>query len=167
MDDVFTKPGDACMLEFLLDRYVFNKGASIQEEDNLAALGDGLPNGEKELFQLEAFPIFDIQDALSKINDREVLIKILKQSVSELVQKDIQEMSLLYANSNWAGIEKLAHKVKSGALYIGTQRLFYACQYLERYYKAGHTLMLDKLYKQLLSVNEETLKTVEEWLKNN
>ncbi|MFT4057938.1 MAG: ATP-binding protein [Legionella sp.] len=169
MNDVFTKPGTAQLVDQLINQYVFNRELSGPKEHAVEkkslGLGMDLPNTEAELFQLEHIPIFDIQHALGQINDRSVLIQILKESVSEAVQKDIQEMILAYNQGSWERVEKIAHKIKSGAVYIGTRRLFYACQYLERYYKAGHRLMLEKLYAQVLLINEETLKTIEEWLK--
>ena len=36
----------------------------------------------------------------------------------------------------------------------------YACQYLERYKKAGYTKLLDPLYHQLIKVLEETKYTI-------
>jgi two-component system, OmpR family, aerobic respiration control sensor histidine kinase ArcB len=169
MNDVFTKPGDVHMLEQVLNYYVFNKESNLQQKDseqNAVGLGADLPHTEEELFKLQEVPIFDFQDAMKHVNDRAVLFQILKVSVSDTAQQDIEEMKLAYAHGNWARIENIAHKIKSGAVYIGTRRLFYACLYLERYYKAGHRLMLVKLYEQILLINKETLTTVDEWLKN-
>lgn len=167
MNDVFTKPGDAHMIEQVLNQYVFNSEFSIQKkqtEEHSSGLGKDLPNTEEELFQLEDIPIFDFQEAMKQVNDRAVLLQILKVSVSDSVQQDIEAMTLAFDQGDWARVETIAHKIKSGAVYIGTRRLFYACQYLERYYKAGHRLMLGKLYEQVLHINKETLKIVEEWL---
>ena len=63
-------------------------------------------------------------------------------------------------------MEKLAHKLKGGAGYLGVHRMFYACQYLERYYKAGHRNLelLDKLYHQIIDINQESIKAIELWL---
>ncbi|MBA2651379.1 MAG: hypothetical protein H0U73_03810 [Tatlockia sp.] len=42
-----------------------------------------------------------------------------------------------------------------------------ACQYLERYRKAGHSASLEKLYLQLMTVFEDTIQSIESWLKEN
>jgi two-component system, OmpR family, aerobic respiration control sensor histidine kinase ArcB len=55
-----------------------------------------------------------------------------------------------YIQKDWSQIEKLAHKIKGGKVYIRTRRFQYACQYLERYFKAGHRSQLDKRYHLLL-----------------
>ena len=71
-----------------------------------------------------------------------------------------------YTAKNWEMIEKLAHKLKGGAVYCGTIKLKYACQYLERYQKAGHTALLENLYHQLIHVLKDTEQAIEQWLKN-
>jgi signal transduction histidine kinase/DNA-binding NarL/FixJ family response regulator/HPt (histidine-containing phosphotransfer) domain-containing protein len=167
MSDVFTKPGDIQMIEQLLKQYIFNKELSRQKKQTETVplgLGIDLPNTEEELFKLENVPVFDFQEAMNRVNDRAVLLQILKVSISDSVQNDIEEMTLAYRHGNWARVENIAHKIKSGAVYIGTRRMFYACLYFERYYKAGHRLMLGKLYEQMLLINKETLKIVGEWL---
>ncbi|MBA4260435.1 MAG: hypothetical protein C0446_14825, partial [Chitinophaga sp.] len=65
----------------------------------------------------------------------------------------------------WEEVEKLAHKIKGGVAYLGTQKMRYACQYLERYYKAGHRTLLEPLYQQLISVSNDTNQTLLNWLK--
>jgi two-component system, OmpR family, aerobic respiration control sensor histidine kinase ArcB len=42
--------------------------------------------------------------------------------------------------------------------------LAYACQYLERYRKAGHTQCLEDLYHQLRRVADDTLETLNRWV---
>ncbi|MBA2650859.1 MAG: hypothetical protein H0U73_01110 [Tatlockia sp.] len=59
----------------------------------------------------------------------------------------------------------MAHKAKSGAEYPGTIRMKYACMYLERYHKAGHSACLEKLYQQLMKVLDDTQRCIEIWLK--
>lgn len=36
--------------------------------------------------------------------------------------------------------------MKDGAIYVGTTRMKYACQYLERYWKTGQREQFEKLY---------------------
>jgi hypothetical protein len=46
--------------------------------------------------------------------------------------------------------------MNAGAVYCGTFRMQFACLYLERYHKSGQTVLLEKLYHQLLGVLEQT-----------
>lgn len=57
--------------------------------------------------------------------------------------------------------------MKAGATYAGTVRMKYACQYLERYRKAGYSKSSEKLYHQLIRVVDETKNYIDEWLKMN
>ncbi|MFT4059532.1 MAG: hypothetical protein QM652_08295 [Legionella sp.] len=41
----------------------------------------------------------------------------------------------------------------------------YACQYLERYYKAGYRNLLEPLYQQIIQVNEDTINELNHWIK--
>ncbi|WP_173237483.1 ATP-binding protein [Legionella antarctica] len=144
MNDVFTKSGSSKLIEQLVNQYVLNTPLGVQKEKTkkkTEGLGLDLPNTEQELFELDDFPVFDIKYAMNQISDLSTLLVILKESISDVVQKDIQKMTLAYAQGDWEKIETIAHKIKSGAVYIGTRRLFYACQYLERYFKAGHRVM--------------------------
>nr|WP_155831600.1 hypothetical protein [Legionella oakridgensis] len=39
----------------------------------------------------------------------------------------------------------------------------YACQYLERYQKAGHSTLLEPLYQQLIKVLQDTKQYLQQW----
>lgn len=47
----------------------------------------------------------------------------------------------------------------------GTIRMKYACLYLERYRKAGHSVSLEKLYHQLIQVLDETQECIRQWFR--
>jgi len=64
-------------------------------------------------------------------------------------------------------VEKIAHKIKGDAVYVGTTRMKYACQYVDRYWKTGEHLLFAKLYQQAVDVIEHTSVFVNEWLKRN
>ena len=62
-------------------------------------------------------------------------------------------------------LDHLVHKMKGGVVYCGAPKMKFACQYLERYYKAGHTAMLERLYHQFIAVTEDTEREIKEWLR--
>ncbi|WP_367274451.1 Hpt domain-containing protein [uncultured Legionella sp.] len=64
-------------------------------------------------------------------------------------------------------VEKTAHKIKGGAVYVGTIRMKYACQYVERYWKTGQRELFAALYHQAVSTIEETITYIEGWLQRN
>ena len=94
--------------------------------------------------------------------------KVLQFHIATMIDNelpnDIQEIKSLHARSDWPGVEKIAHRLKGGLVYCGADRLACACQYLERYKKAGLSAMLEELYQQLLIVADETLLAIMKWL---
>lgn len=124
---------------------------------NNLELGPDLPKTEQQLFALQQFPILDIHVGLKHIGDEIILNDLLRLLLTAAIPDDLLLIEDAYKQQNWQKIEDLAHKMKSGALYCGATRMQYACQYLERYRKAGHTKCLDKLYKQLIQTLHETL----------
>lgn len=135
-------------------------------QENLP-LGYELPNTEEQLFALEKFPLLDFSEGMRTIGDKKILQELLQLMVDKSIPEDDALIQLAYKDKDWQRIENLAHKMKSGALYCGTIKMQYACQYLERYRKAGHNLLLDKLYHQLILVLKETKLHIENWLKNH
>ncbi|KTD35728.1 sensory box histidine kinase/response regulator [Legionella nautarum] len=130
-------------------------------------LGIDLPNTEEELFLLNNYPLLDINTGINNSGDQSILRELLNMMVKQELPLELQKIQLAYDKLDWDQIEKLAHKLKSGALYCGTVRLKFACQYLERYRKAGYSELLDKLYLQLISVANETEKSINHWIFSN
>lgn len=170
MNDVYTKPANLALIKSLIQTFILDKGTLDPIQKNQtpsvtpSALGKDLPNTEAELFQLQKYALFDPKIALEQTNDLSLLFDILKAFLSEEGQEDILCMKKAYESKDWAKIESLAHKLKGGALYMGTCRLQYACQYFERYYKANHRVLLEELYQQLQEVYADTTKEVKAWL---
>ncbi|MDF1758869.1 MAG: ATP-binding protein [Legionellaceae bacterium] len=170
MNDVLNKPMDLKLFEMIKRSYL-TRDNSVDKDTELNApstqekLGRDLPDTEKELFELDDFVVFDVNLALKIIGDDESLLKsILQEFVDKTLPDDIKLINDAYSKKDWPGVEKLAHKIKGGVEYCGTVKLKYACQYLERYHKAGHTKYLEELYQQLLDVVDKTIPAVIDWL---
>ncbi|KTC87735.1 MULTISPECIES: Hpt domain-containing protein [Legionella] len=127
-------------------------------------LGIDLPNSEEELFLLNNYPLLDINTGINNCGDKSMLQELLNMMVKQELPLELHKIQLAHDNLDWDKIEKLAHKLKSGALYCGTVRLKFACQYLERYRKAGYSQLLDKLYLQLIRVANETEQSINNWI---
>ena len=83
------------------------------------------------------------------------------------MQQDLHYLEEQYKVKDWEGLEKTAHKIKGGVAYLGTQKMFYACQYFERYYKAGHSSLLEPLYHQIIKGNEDTIQELARWIQEH
>lgn len=168
MNEVYTKPITQALLHeiasCLIEPGIPEQDAHKIESPNPNELEPDLSQPEEELLQLEAHTLFSPKDALQQLNNLELLFELVRHYVSDSMQQDIRLIENAYDQKDWPKIEKIAHKIKSGVAYIGTQKMRYACQYLERYHKAGHTALLDKLYHQLIEVNQETIESLKTWL---
>ena len=168
MNDLFSKPISLPLLKNLLTKHLSlmepEKEHPTELDESTNGLGLDLPETDEELFALDTFPYLDIEIAKNSIGDENMLHEILQMMVSEEIQKDISKIEKAHLDGDWEAVEKLAHKMKGGAVYIGTVRMRYACQYLERYQKAGLTKLLEPLYQQLLSVVLDTQSHIKEWL---
>lgn len=162
MNSVFTKPISLLTLQKILNQFVSPICINAPPEE--PKLGADLPLNEKELFELDKFPVLDTASAIEKMGSEDFLREMLELMVSKAIPEDFKTITKAYEANNWELVEKIAHRMKGGAIYCGTVRLQYACQYLERYRKAGHSSELDSLYQQLMRVVEETMQQIKQWL---
>ncbi|CEG61689.1 protein of unknown function [Legionella micdadei] len=152
-----------------------SKLGQVSSKDNIRSsdeaekkqLGTDLPSSEEELFLLDPYPLLDIDAGLANLGDASILHELLNIMTKQELPTELSEIQAAYTELDWDKIEKLAHKMKSGALYCGTIRLKLACQYLERYRKAGYTKLLNELYFQLIRVANETKQSINNWISTN
>lgn len=171
MNEAYTKPMSASILDNIkvnyfssLKKSIYAKGRKNRDGE-LGDLGLDLPSTEKELFQLDTFAILDVNKALGAIGNNMILLRsILQSMLDNELPNDIKEIKNYHAKQDWPGVEKIAHRLKGGLVYCGADRLACACQYLERYKKAGLSAMLEELYQQLLIVADETFLAIKKWL---
>jgi two-component system, OmpR family, aerobic respiration control sensor histidine kinase ArcB len=171
MNEAMTKP----MSSAILDNIRLNYFSPIKKsspprgvekgEAHTGRLGLDLPDNESELFELDSFAILDINKALSVIgNNKKLLKSILSSMVLHELPKDIHDIDSFHTEGDWSAIEKRAHRMKGGLVYCGADKLACACQYLERYKKAGRSENLESLYQQLYIVADETILAIKKWL---
>jgi len=170
MNDVFTKPASPALLQELVNRFVapdhMSSLQTLSIDKSSGNLGLDLPDSEDELFKLNSLSIFVPSQVLEQMGgDETAMLNILRLFVAE-TPKNIALIQEAYNDGDLDKMEFLAHKMKSGATYCSVPKMKLACQYLERYRKAGHVAMLDKLYHQLIDVTKTTNETVEKWLQN-
>ncbi len=165
MMDAYSKPIDLLTLERIKATFIKPPEPACAPVKPAGPLGFDLPNTEHELFQLHGLDVLDINSALSSMgNDVSLLKTILTSMVLQEMPKDMAELEHAYVEKNWVEVEKLAHRMKGGLVYCGTLKLVRACQYVERYHKAGHTHRLEELYRQLREVADETTEAIQRWL---
>ena len=130
MNEVLTKPAQIQTLEEIILQFVNPSSCKVSNDSKkpeVSPLGIDLPQTEEALFQLDSFPVFDEKLALEQVPDKNLLITLLQTYISDEIQKDIHQMQIEYQQNNWEKVEKLAHKMKGGVTYLGTQKMRYAC----------------------------------------
>ena len=124
-----------------------------------------LPAHSEELFQLEQFPLLDYKLGLKNCGTSCMLVELLTLMITQELPADFEQMKNAFAKKNYDVVERIAHKIKGGAVYVGTTRMKYACQYLERYWKTGAREHFDNLYHQAIKIIDETVVHLADWLK--
>ncbi|RUR12463.1 Hpt domain-containing protein [Legionella sp. km772] len=120
----------------------------------------------KERFDLSSYPLLDVQQALQHIGSEAVLAQMLLFMIKISLPEDLLMLQKVYAAGDWQEVQNIAHKIKGGAVYVGTVRLKMACQLLERAEHVHDAGCLESLYQQVVFVIEESKKAIGEWLQN-
>jgi len=161
MDAVLTKPLTQAHAIDIIKTFIPTR----REVPIVAAtpLRRDLPDKDEEMFQLSQFALLDTEEALITCGTQALLSELLRLMLTE-VPADLAHMKKAYTHQDYRMVEEIAHKIKGGAVYLGTTRMKYACQYVERYWKTGERALVDALYQQAVGTIEETLVYVESWL---
>jgi len=123
-----------------------------------------MPETAAELFAMEKYPLFDIKVAVQQLGNKSTARDIMGHLQSDGISPDMPALKTAYQQQDWETIERLAHKIKGGAVY-GTIRLYYALLYMELYRKVGNIDYSEQLYQQMLKVIDETIGCMQDWLK--
>ncbi|SFM07720.1 response regulator [Legionella jamestowniensis] len=122
---------------------------------------------KKDLFDLSAFPILDINEGVSTTGSESLLAEMLTLMINDSLPYDLALMKEAREKMDWDKTQQIAHKIKGGAVYVGTVKIKMACQYLETYWKSGQHEFLEPLYEQTLAVIDESIQEINDWLKSN
>jgi len=164
MDAVLTKPLTQAHATDILKSFISERHETLAVDPSKTR--KDLPDSDDELFQLNQFPILNSDEALKNCATEEMLKELLTLMTQEL-PSDLESMKRAFKALDYPLVEKTAHKIKGGAVYVGTIRMKYACQYVERYWKTGQRELFDPLYHQAVSTIEETITYIEGWLQRN
>ncbi|MCR9191603.1 MAG: ATP-binding protein [Gammaproteobacteria bacterium] len=171
MNEVIIKPITAERIAYIINK--FSLAAAPQNPTPTAtpaatpqsSLGENLPDTEAELFEVDTLNIFDIESARKLLGDSGTdLMDMVKINITTIIPEELPLMQKAHQEGDWKTVTDIAHKLKGGFVYIGLTRAATACQYLERYYKAGHSKLLEKLYDQVLKTIEETSTRLESFV---
>lgn len=155
MNELLIKPLTAAQCEQLIQRFLVNKSPLSHSK-----------NEDTHLLDLSQFPVLDVQNGIQSTGSEELLAQMLRFMLNETLNPDVTLMKEAYETQDWDSIQRLAHKIKGGAIYLGTVKMKMACEYLEHYWKAGKKELLEALYQQLIGTIEETTAEIKNYLIN-
>ncbi|HAT8326963.1 TPA: response regulator [Legionella pneumophila] len=164
MNAVLIKPLSLASCSNALQSFIPNFNQSKTQEQIIAS--HELPTEEKALFNLEQFPLLDCDEGIKTTSSETALAEMLSFMIESLPE-DIELMKQFYAQGDWEKTQNIAHKIKGGAVYVGTIRMKMACQYLERYWKSGQRKLLEPLYQQVIKTLDESVLEITQWLKTH
>jgi two-component system aerobic respiration control sensor histidine kinase ArcB len=164
MNEVYQKPMTVQTATALIEQLMNKKNSSEITSPPSGGLGVDLPNTEAELFEIDHYPLFDINVGINVLGSEDIVREILKSLKVDAITDDLALIKKAHAAGDWVAVEKLAHKMKGGSDF-GTVRMHYALLYMERYRKAGHTKYSEQLYQQMLKTIDETMDYLDDWLK--
>ena len=164
MDEVYQKPMTVQTATALIEQLMTKKDSSEITSSPNGGLGVDLPNTEAELFEIDHYPLLDINVGINVLGSEDMVREILTSLKGDAITDDLALIKKAHSDGDWEAVEKLAHKMKGGSDF-GTVRMHYALLYMERYQKAGHTKCSEALYAQMLKIIDETMAYLDDWLK--
>lgn len=163
MNAVLTKPLTAKICSDMIDSFIPSQ-SKADEGVEAQIYSTDLPAREADLFNLSDFPPLSLEEGLKLMGDEATLAQILEAFVNESLPGDLATMQKAHDDGDWKTTQNIAHKIKGRVVYIGVMKLKMACQYLEVYWKAGQRDLLESLYQQVITVSNESLKYIQDWL---
>ncbi len=166
MNAVLTKPLTAQSCTDILDAFIpgYHQQNDTAQE---VAYRSELPKHDESLLDLTPYPVLDIEEGIKATGTIETLSQMLHFMVQDSLLPDVQLMKQAHDAMDWDKTQQIAHKIKGGAVYVGTVKIKMACQYLERYWKSGQRELLESLYQQTLRVIDESIQAITLWLKSH
>ncbi|KTD80344.1 sensory histidine-kinase / response regulator, partial [Legionella worsleiensis] len=119
MDAVLTKPLTQAHAVDILRSFIPQQDETPPVKSTQARCD--LPDNDDEMFQLNQFPILNSEEALKNCGTIEMLNELLTLMTQEL-PADLECMKNAFTAHDYPLVEKTAHKIKGGAVYVGTIR---------------------------------------------
>lgn len=158
MTQLLIKPLTVELCEQLIQHFILNKNPP-RGTYNPPSMDE-----DASLLDLSAFPTLNIEAGIKSTGSEELLTQMLRFMLKETLDQDVALMKQAHEAQDWEATQRFAHKIKGGAVYLGTVKMKMACDHLEQYWKAGKKQLLEPLYQQVLSTVEETLHEINDYL---
>ncbi len=157
MSDVLCKPLTIETMLLTLERFLVAKTPETQAPiDSLLTETNSPCHTAVAMGDITQFPLFDLEHAKQRLGNEMLLFDMLNIMFNDEMPNHIITLNEAYARHDWKRIQKIAHKIKGGAVYCGTYKMQYACQHLEHALETQQVVYYEELFQQLLTVLQET-----------
>ncbi|RAP34561.1 hybrid sensor histidine kinase/response regulator [Legionella quinlivanii] len=120
---------------------------------------------EKQANALTEFPLLDIEEGMKTLGDEASVAEMLRFMITDSLPEDMEKLKIAHHVADWDKTQQLIHKIKGGAVYVGTIRLKMACQTFEQYWKSGEKEQLEFHYQQVVNTVMASTLAIEDWIK--
>lgn len=162
MNAVITKPLTAKNCADIVDTFI--PGRKQEATSPIPSSSSALED-TSAFFDIDNYPILDLNEGINTTGSESILAEMLDMMVNQSLPNDLALMKKAYDSSDWDKAQQIAHKIKGGAVYVGTVKIKMACQHLEHYWKSGQRELLDQLYQQVVTVIDKSIHEINDWLK--
>ncbi|KTC98818.1 sensory box histidine kinase/response regulator [Legionella geestiana] len=165
MNELLNKPIRHAEIQELIQRYQLVKTPERGTDSHASKkTADGLP-GSLQAKALSAFPLLNVEEGIRVLGSEHDLIEMLQCLIKESLADDFARLKAAREANDWEKTCRLAHKIKGGAVYVGTTRMKQACENLEKCQVTEEDVdTMEARYQEALTVIEETAAHVREWL---
>lgn len=161
MNELITKP---ITLKLFLEKLTHYLGyTQYHSEQDSAVQNASLPDQELLAF-LETQPILDDNAGLGVTGGRELLENLRSLFTIEELPRVYQTANQAFQEQDFQALQRIAHQVKSSALYCGAPRLKRACEQLEEYIQAGLAARIEECYRLFINTLKETENALKDLL---
>ena len=167
---MLSKPIRLTMLQEIIEHF-FPNISSTSSCNTLPFQSTSLEKKEKDVItspvNLEDYPLLDTIIGIKNIGDQNLFNNMLQLMLNKDIPQNKSTIQAAYAVSDWPSVAKIAHQMKGSAMYCGTVRLQFACQYMEQYHKTTNAKAWHLSYQHWHDVIDATEHAIEEWLQTS
>lgn len=165
MNELLNKPIRHAEIQELIQKYQLVKTPERSADSSASKkTADRLPGG-LQANALSAFPLLNVEEGIRVLGSEHDLADMLQCLIQESLAEDFARLKSAHETNDWEKTCRLAHKIKGGAVYVGTTRMKQACENLEQCQAAEENIdTMEARYQEAVAVIEETAAHVREWL---
>lgn len=112
----------------------------------------------------ERYASFDPEMAMNRIQSEETLIEMVSLFLEQDLRTAFHVASIAFQQENYESLAEWVHKIRGGAVYCSTSKLYKVSETLEELLNQSYIKMVRNLFPIWTYIVFQTIQTLEEWL---